>query len=276
MYSTLINLVDQLAGSALDGTAVLRWGAPVPAFGDPAVSRVATLGLNPSNREFVDEAGQELTGAARRFHTLGSLGLTNWEDSDAQHLELVLRSCRDYFRTNPYDGWFRKLDKLLAGTGTSFYATGSPVPSQLTPTPACHLDLIPYATRRKWMDLTPWQRARLLNRSGDALSVLLRTSAIRLLLLNGRSVVEQFEILAGIRLERTEISGCTLPRHSGMPVKGVGYSGIVCTVGGTQLSHELLVIGYNHNVQSSFGVTNDVMTSLRNWIAAMSEKWVIQ
>src|SRR5438552_3663439 len=122
MYSTLASLVDQLAGPMLSGTEVLHWGAPVPAFGDPSTASVATLGLNPSNREFVDDDGCELEGDARRFHTLASLGLARWEQADTRHLELVLHSCRCYFQRNPYDRWFRRLDQLLAATGTSYYA----------------------------------------------------------------------------------------------------------------------------------------------------------
>ena len=273
MYGTLATLVDQLAGPTLVGTAVLRWGAPVPAFGDPAVSCVATLGLNPSNREFVDERGRELTGAARRFHTLRSLGLTRWQEADAQHLELVVRSCRDYFRTNPYDRWFRKLDQVLAGTGTSYYGIGTAAHAAGMPRRACHLDLIPYATRRKWMELTPRQRARLFDRSGDALGIVLRDSAIQVLVLNGQSVVEQFETLTGTQLECTEKREWTLPRRSAPPVRGVGYRGVVRTVGRSRLGRDLLVLGYNHNIQSSFGVTNIVIAAIKNWIAAASEAW---
>src|SRR4051794_33000072 len=121
MYAPLTRLVEQLAGTALAGTEVINWGAPVPAFGDPAVSRVATLGLNPSNREFVDDLGRELHGPARRFHTLRSLGLSGWDAADARHLELVLQACRGYFQRNPYDRWFRRLDTLLVETGVSYY-----------------------------------------------------------------------------------------------------------------------------------------------------------
>ena len=57
-------------------TDMIPWSCPVPAFGDLLNSFVATLGLNPSNREFVDEEGNELEGAARRLHTLRSLSLS--------------------------------------------------------------------------------------------------------------------------------------------------------------------------------------------------------
>jgi hypothetical protein len=273
MYATLATLVDQLAGSALSGTQVIRWGAPVPAFGDPGSARVATLGLNPSNREFVNDAGRELQGSARRFHTLVSLGLSEWNEADARHLELILQSCRCYFQRNPYDRWFRRLDQLLVRLGASYYASsharrGDPDSA------ACHLDLIPYATRRKWIELTGRQRLRLLERSGDPLGRLLRDSPIRLLLLNGQSVVEHFKVLTNVQFDVDEQLEWTLRRQSGARVLGISYLGSVQTVGGVDLERELLVLGYNHNIQSSFGVTSRVISSIADWVGAAAAMWV--
>jgi hypothetical protein len=46
--------------------------APVIAFGDPCRAKVATLGINPSRREFVED-GHLRTGPKRRLATLESL-----------------------------------------------------------------------------------------------------------------------------------------------------------------------------------------------------------
>jgi hypothetical protein len=35
---------------------------------------------------------------------------------------------------------------------------------------------------------------------------------------------------------------------------------------GIRLAEEILVLGYNHNLQSSFGVTNTVIFAIRDWI----------
>src|SRR3954466_3405520 len=100
MLPHLLRHMDSLDAAETD---VIPWSCPVPAFGDLSTSFVATLGLNPSNREFVDEAGKERQGAARRLHTLRSLGLTRWSDADAGHLELIEDCCRRYFSRNPYN-----------------------------------------------------------------------------------------------------------------------------------------------------------------------------
>lgn len=257
LFSTLVTLLDRITHPAARDADVFAWGCPVPSFGDPALARVATLGLNPSNREFVDEAGVELAGDARRFHTLASLGLSGWEEADHRHLDLMLAACRDYFARNPYDRWFRRLDVVVAATGASYYDSTSP---------ACHLDLIPYATARKWTALSPQQRMGLARLTRDTLGLLLRRSAVRVLILNGQSVVTQFQAATGIELSRTEMPEWTLPRQSGDGVTGYAYWGSVDAVAGYPLPHELLVLGFNHNLQSSYGVTSHVVDGIRRWV----------
>jgi hypothetical protein len=258
MHATLAALINRLDSPAMSGTDVIRWGAPVPSFGELSRARVATLGLNPSKREFVDETGRELQGPHRRFHTLNSLGLRRWSAADAGHLGLILESCRTYFLVSPYDRWFKRLDFVIGGAGASYYgASGS----------ACHLDVIPYATARKWTDLTSRQRSSLLAIAADSLSLLLRDSSVRLLVLNGKSVVEQFEQVTGVTLERHIMQQWTLRRRREPGVAGFGYKALVNSFCGARLRQGMLVLGYNHNIQSSFGVTNGAATAIREWVA---------
>lgn len=230
----------------------------MPSFGDLSRSTVATLGLNPSNREFVDDLGNELDGSVRRFHTLRSLGIKRWSEASETHSEMIVDMCRYYFSRNPYDRWFKKLDQVIAGTCASYYSATAP---------ACHLDLIPFATACKWTSLTRNQRAMLLENAGDTLGLLLADSPIRLLILNGRSVVEQFEDLAGIQLDAEQMKGWALPRRRCTGVAGFAYRGVVRRLAGIQLESEIVVLGFNHNIQSSFGVTGKVIDAIRLWIA---------
>jgi hypothetical protein len=206
----------------------------------------------------MDELGEELEGTFRRFHTLKSLGIASWSDADARHLCLILESCRTYFLGNPYDRWFKRLDQVVSGAHASFYDVSRR---------ACHLDLIPYATARKWTELTAHQRASLLAVAADTLGLLLKDSPVRILILNGRSVVEQFQDIAGIRLEGQQMPAWSLARQPKPVVMGVGYTGVVRTLSGIKLPHEILVLGYNHNLQSSFGVTKEVILAIRDWIS---------
>lgn len=257
MLATLTTLISQLDSPKLTGTSVIPWGCPVPSFGDLARSRVATLGLNPSNREFVDKSGKELQGQSRRFHTLNSLGLKYWSDVNSRHLRLILDSFNSYFFGNPYDIWFRKLDQIVSATRASYYDEVCQ---------ACHLDLIPYATKRKWSELSQQELSSLLKATGDTLALLLRDSPVEILILNGTSVINRFESTTGVRLERKEMGEWSLPRRAGPGVKGFAYHGVVDTLSGIELGRSIMVLGFNHNIQSSFGVTTKVVNAIRCWV----------
>lgn len=259
MLPTLSRLVSDLGDPELLETGVIDWGSPIPVFGDIENSSVASLGLNPSNREFVDEVGYELEGELRRFHTLGSLGLNSWLDADSAHLDRIINSYQVYFSKNPYDTWFKKLNEVIATTGASYYAESHQ---------ACHIDLIPFATKEKWNNLSNQARSKLVSVAGDTLGRLLKNYSIDVLILNGASVISQFESLAGIAFERTEMPRWTLPRRSGRGVPGIAFRGILSKFGDSDLDSEVLVLGFNHNLQSSFGVTREVVQSIKEWVGA--------
>lgn len=265
MHATLSSLLERLDSEALSAAKVIPWSSPIPSFGDLSRSTVATLGLNPSNREFVDIAGKELDGSLRRFHTLKSLGLRKWSDANAQHRKLIMDSCDRYFYQNPYDGWFKGLDKIISGTEASYYDPSIK---------ACHLDLIPYATACKWTELTSQQRSLLLTLAGDTLGLLLKDSPVRLLILNGKTVIENLQRIAGVNFEQESIPNWTLPRKSGIGVKGFAFRGTIREVAGVHLSREVHVLGFNHNIQSSFGVTTQVKVAIRNWVTKSAKEIV--
>lgn len=252
------NLINRLDNKHLLNTKVIPWASPIISFGNPEQSKIATLGLNPSNREFVDLKENEITGSQRRFHTLSSLNIKSWSDVSDQHISLIYESCQNYFSGNPYNGWFKPLDYLLSGTPYSFYFPSGK---------ACHLDIIPYATSLKWSDLTIDERSSLLNLTGDTLGLILRNSSVETLILNGQTVVDNLERVANIRLEKKQNDSWTLFRSSGLDVLGYSYEGIITRLGNTQLNRKLKVLGYNHNIQSSFGVTKGALTGIKNWIA---------
>ena len=262
IVAVLATLIDRLDSDAVGGMDIIPWSCPVPAFGDWLSPQVATLGINPSYREFVDRSGKQLQGEYRRFHTLDSLGLETWGEADARHLELVMDTCRSYFSRNPYDAWFKRLDFAIAGTMASYYDS---------PSSACHLDLVPYATIRRWNELSTHQRSSLLSLTGDTLGTILRDSQIRLLVLNGSSVVRAFQSVAGLSLQAEEIPAWSLGRRSTGNVRGIAFTGTVETVSGVKLDRQVAVLGFNHNLQSSYGVTMAVISSIREWIARTAE-----
>jgi hypothetical protein len=136
-----------------------------------------------------------------------------------------------------------------------------------SPLKACHLDLIPYATACKWTALNHSQRNGLLANAGDMLGRMIADSPIRILILNGNSVVQNFEKVAGVQLEKRAMASWALPRSQSEQVSGIAYKGALSEIAGIELRQELVVLGFNHNIQSSFGVTTQVMDAIQRWIS---------
>jgi len=232
---------ERIRRSAPDGCFVLPGSTPVVAFGNPHHARVATLGLNPSRVEF-EVKGVELDGAARRFETLGSLGVKRLLDAPQGVIERVWLRCNDYFHGNPYS-WFRRLEEPLNAVGASYFDDT-----------ACHLDLTQWATDPTWNGLGRRVQERLVAEDADFLREQLRAEPVSLLLLNGRSVLTAFERVLG---------GCL--RVVGLPVTDGGttttlYQGEI---------EGVRVLGWSTNLQSSFGVTRVLRAKLAEQLATL-------
>lgn len=236
----------------------MTWTCPVPYFGSLRHSTLATLGINPSNREFVDVTGEELDGECRRFPTLGSLGLQTWADASSLDVTAIVSACDQYFSGNPYHRWFDTLDAVVRTAGVSYYSAENP---------AAHLDLVPYATHVKWGALRQDQRRALLDSAQDLVASLLRDSTVKLVVLNGASVVRQFEEVAGVVLAREHNPAWDLTRRASVRVRGIAYTGSIDHIGAIDLGRAIAVAGFNHNLQSSFGVTKRVVEAIARWIA---------
>ncbi len=220
-------------------------------------SSVATLGLNPSCREFVDKDGKELDEGLRRLPTLKSLGLDKWEKVNNEQINIMIKSASSYFMNNPYDTWFRSLDQIISLLNATYYGEKAN---------ACHLDLIPYATRCRWTEMSSSQKKFLFDMSENAFCDLLRVSPVKLLILNGASVVRNFEVITNKSLNARRMPQWTLPRNNGVGVVGFSYQTIISRIGDIELGKKIVVLGYNHNIQSSFGVTKQVKKSIQKWI----------
>ena len=262
MYSAMTTFIRLLDTREFEGSRILQWGCPVPFFGDLQRAQLATVGINPSIREFVDSKGYELTGGERRLPTLKSLGVSRWNQVDSIHIREILRSCQQYFHRNPYCRWFGVLEQVLIASHSSFHSNGS--------RRACHIDLVPYATTVKWGELSRVERLELLQIASHSLGLLLQDVQVSGLILNGISVVRHFEELAQVSLDTAYMRTWDLPRTNGDPVPGIAYAGSVDMIGGVSLDRTVRVVGYNHNLQSSFGVTRKVVTEIAGWVRHMN------
>ena len=255
------DLVSRIYDPRLEDTGIVKTWAPVPYFGDIANSTVATVGLNPSNKEFEDDGEQELRGSGRRFHTLNSLGLEFWSELSGQGLISIKESCDNYFDRNPYWRWFGGLRPITSELNISFGAG------------ACHLDLVPYATNKKWSKLSQVQRRELLEVNRRTLTDLVWNSPLRILVLNGTGVIEGFKKAFKVRLEPQPMPSWDLPWTSGKR-RGCSYRGRLENLTREEdSSNGILVLGYNHNIPNTPGV-NEVIPSIARWIARESEAYL--
>jgi len=253
-------LLALLGGNTLARLGAIPWASPVVSFGNPLTSKLATIGLNPSNLEFMDASGLPLE-PENRFETLQSLRLTDWTNRAAVEVGKVWWSCEHYFRHRPYDRWFRPLDKVLSGLGVSYYREDAS---------ACHLDLVPFATGKKWANLDSHDRSDLIRLGVPSLVRTIKASNVRVLVLNGSGVVKTFEqLIDGRPLLRRRVPKWSLCDGR---VEGYAYSGYVASLRGMKLGRELLVLGFNHNIQSSFGVTNGVVGGISRWVARQAAR----
>lgn len=226
------------------GCSVVPGSTPVVAFGDPTTAAIATLGLNPSKQEFLDPRGNELDGSMRRFETLKSLGVHSLAEASDAAVARAFDACRQYFHRNPYR-WFDQLEAVLGQIGGSYY-NGS----------ACHLDLVQWATNPTWGRLNKGTKDRLLAEGVGFLLEQLRLEQVRLLLLNGRRVLMEFERTFGQRL---------VQRNA--PIEG----GVVRCRFFTGHVNGIRVVGWSTNMQSSFGVSNEIRRLIAERVAELSD-----
>jgi hypothetical protein len=215
------------------GAPVIPGSTPVVAFGDVRKAAVATLGWNPSKREFLDSRGKELVGRDRRLETLSSLGETDLSVASIRTIARVFDGCNHYFQGQPYH-WFDSLEKVLRPLGASYY-DGS----------ACHLDLIQSATDPIWGKVPRPYQDRLLDADLPFLRQQLAQEHVSLLLLNGAGIMQAYKE----RLRRPLKEAIAL--RSGRLRIFAGES-----------DRSLTVVGWNINLQSSFGVSAEEIAAI--------------
>lgn len=237
--------------------AVIEWACPVPFFGHAERAQIASVGLNPSGREFCDKSGRPLRGRDRRLATLESLGLQDWTAAGPAECSAVAQACSDYFDKNPY-GWFDALEEIFEYAGTGSLHDGG----------ACHIDLAPWATQQTWSGLTRAERDALL-KSGEATLVALLSSArFEVLVLNGIGVVGGLERATGVRLPFEYA-----PEWDDTVGRGRRWWLELDSLGRIELPRPVTILGWNWNLQSSH-ITSRTREAIVAWAAGAIEQSV--
>lgn len=157
---------------------------PVLFFGDLFTAGVATVGLNPSDQEYLGPGGTELDGVARRFETLTSLGASDRSSLTDEQCERAIQRMRTYYQPGkPIYRWFRALDRVTRAMGY-VYEAGE----------VAHLDLAQEATDPTWSKLSQTSPAEFeALRSADLpfLRWQLETFPLHTVICNGRTVFDE-------------------------------------------------------------------------------------
>lgn len=154
---------------------------PVLFFGDLFSAQLATIGLNPSRREYLDTHGIELDGTTRRFETLRSLGAVDRGMLEDEQCSRAIERMRCYFQPGKpvFDRWFKRLMCVVGAMGFS-YRAGQ----------VAHLDLVQEATDPTWSELRSIAREEaeeLLRRDLPFLRFELEVFQVKTVVCNGRT-----------------------------------------------------------------------------------------
>ncbi len=187
-------------------------------FGDLFRADVASVGLNPSDQEYLTKYGVLLAGPAQRFATTDSLGADNRSSlSDEQCAEAV-QWMRNYYEPGKpvYSSWFNALARVIDGFGASFRAGSS-----------AHLDLVQESTRPVWSELDGLEREELLKQDLPFLEWEIRAFPLRAVICTGKTVSVQLRRQLGVSVKEEG----TMARikwwvgHADLDGRRVGFGG---------------------------------------------------
>ncbi len=252
MLETVRDLLEEVE-KCRDDTFLIREYSPVLYFGNLSNSTIATIGLNPSDKEYYG-ADDELY---ERFYSKASLGVDSWDKLTQADLLRLKDTFDHYFNNIPYRAWFNRLEMLFGDSHSYYFPYNNIV----------HLDIVPVATRIKWGQLPKSQRTYLSATFGKYLGKLISDSPVEICVLNGKSVVEAFQALFDVKLHVSKMERWNIPNKRGI-VKGYAYKAILNIAG-----KQVLALGFNHNIQSSYGVSGVIIREIKLWINSEIENY---
>jgi hypothetical protein len=176
-------VADRIRRAAPAGHCVVEGSLPVVSFGDYRTAEVATLALNPSSLEFLDQQGGYLLGDHRRLASRVSVKGREGEHLSDAEVAQVFEDSNSYFDRNPLWSWFHWLESLMGAADLGSYLAHS----------ACHLDLVQWATKPAQGKLLGEVWQSLVREDRDFLTWQLGQTPARTVLVNGASCVAWLE-----------------------------------------------------------------------------------
>ena len=221
---------------------VVPYSTPVVSFGNFRIARVATLGINPSNREFEDQNKRLLTGQSQRLENLISLNAASTKSLTDSQVSQVISACDSYFEKNSYS-WFTPLEKVIrSGLNVSYFDKT-----------ACHLDLVQWSTSSKWQVLSTKVKEKLLDDGKSHLENQLNQALISVVVVNGISVWRELQLAGFVTPEK--VGKLTFPNGK-----------TTCQLLVSK-NRGLTFLGWTSNLQSQQGAnSNQFLQDLAGWL----------
>jgi hypothetical protein len=165
---------------------------PVLFFGDLFTAEVATVGLNPSDQEYLTKGGDVLGGPAQRLATLESLGAIDRASLTDEQCDEAIEWMRGYYDEGKpvYGSWFNGLSRVVDSFGAS-----------LRERTAAHLDLVQESTKPIWSGLSAGQIGSLLEQDLPFLEWEISAFPLKAVICTAMTVGAQVCRRVGVRVE---------------------------------------------------------------------------
>jgi len=165
-------LLDKISEPLPTKVKIVDGSIPIVFFGNVEKAEIATLSLNPSNIEF------EHNGV-RRCVDRKKLKVSNNQKLTRKQAESVYQSLLSFFKVNPYKKWFNPMNNLFQNKGYEYYNDK-----------IVHLDISPWATSKKWSNLSQNERESIIDTK--IIENVIEKRGIKKLFINGKTAFNVF------------------------------------------------------------------------------------
>ena len=180
----------------------------VTSFGDPSISRIATIGINPTTTEFLDRKSRssDLAGSPiplpqnrKRFVDYEILNKSEGAPLDVEEAMAVVRKCQDYFKglRTPF---FTSLEENVLKNISKTFVYGEN---------AVHLDIVQWSTQIAWNEFrsaNPEVATKLLEEDLLFLERQVKENNFDIVYLNGQTVMSELKKIMGEELDLRQFS----------------------------------------------------------------------
>lgn len=216
---------------------IIRGTTPVIYFGNYNDAKACTISINPSDKEFKNGKGKLLDNGKERLCSRKMLNVPDSKKLSNSQAQKVIDYCEKYFHNNPYKTWFNPIDCFIKQFGYSYKEPGYGT--------CVHLDLVQWATD-KWSKIPENIKSKHLDNDLPILKHLLSKKDLKIMFLNGKTVIENIKQHLNINLEErlAKFKNRTLRIYFGKynKINIIGWNLVLARIGGHKDIKELCSI----------------------------------